>query len=747
VVGVSIALVTSLVLGGLALAQRQTALANEREAVEQRERAQEQTRVARSGELAQAAISQLAEDPELSLLLAIEAARIRRTVLVERSLREAVAASQVSLVYREHEADVNDLVFGPDGSWIASSSDDGTIRVWDPGTGATRFTIATGEHDTPLGRTFAVAADPSGRWLASAGERGGVRLWDPESGELLRTLEVRPYVYAMSTSSDGTVLATAGDAGVVAWDPNTAERIADIDVPGGAYGVGVSPDGRTLATAGGDRTIRLWSVASGAQIGRPFRGHQGLAWLAAFSPDGTKLVTAAEDRTARVWDVATREMEHVLPHVSLIQDAQFTRDGDYVVTADSEGVARIWSLATDEPVTELRGHETWITYLAVDPSHDRVATASVDGTVRVWRLGPGVATRTFDRGTMTWGASFGPEGATVAAAGTSDVVHVFDVGSGALLRTLTVPGSGRRELGAPVYSADGGTLAAPGIELPDATGFVQLWDASGSPTQRLDLDEFPLGISFSPDGERLVTNGIDASVRVWGLGSGEVTASYEGRRCPLQLPALAQVCTATFSPDGRTVLLTDGPAAVIWDPSTDEVIRRFRDDEGRGTQGHDLYSASFSPDGTMIATASEDSSVVVWDVAGGTQIARLEGHQGPVMSATFSPDGRSVVSASQDGTARVWSLDGEELARYRAAELMVNSAVFAADGRTILVSTAEGITNAPPGVPLKKVTTGGAKLFACEICVSYDDLLALARSRVTRQLTADERQRFLSTST
>jgi len=74
------------------------------------------------------------------------------------------------------------------------------------------------------------------------------------------------------------------------------------------------------------------------------------------------------------------------------------------------------------------------------------------------------------------------------------------------------------------------------------------------------------------------------------------------------------------------------------------VIERFRDDQGRGTQGHDLYSAAFSPDGKRIVTGSEDSSIAIWDVASGGLVGRLEGHQGQVMTVTFAPNGDYLVT-------------------------------------------------------------------------------------------------------
>ncbi|MCT7992933.1 WD40 repeat domain-containing protein, partial [Laspinema olomoucense] len=105
--------------------------------------------------------------------------------------------------------------------------------------------------------------------------------------------------------------------------------------------------------------------------------------------------------------------------------------------------------------------------------------------------------------------------------------------------------------------------------------------------------------------------------------------------------------SASFSPDGESIVTASrDKTARVWDRGG-QMIAEFK-----GHQGW-VMSASFSPDGESIVTASYDNTARVWD-RGGQMIAELKGHQGPVMSACFSPDGESIVTASQDKTARMW---------------------------------------------------------------------------------------------
>ena len=93
------------------------------------------------------------------------------------------------------------------------------------------------------------------------------------------------------------------------------------------------------------------------------------------------------------------------------------------------------------------------------------------------------------------------------------------------------------------------------------------------------------------------------------------------------------------------------------------------------------YSASFSPDGSRVVTASLDRTAKVWDAKSGAEVLTLKGHTDSVRSASFSPDGSRVVTASRDGTAKVWDAkSGAELSHSRGTPVTSDSASFSPDG-------------------------------------------------------------------
>jgi WD40 repeat protein len=147
--------------------------------------------------------------------------------------------------------------------------------------------------------------------------------------------------------------------------------------------------------------------------------------------------------------------------------------------------------------------------------------------------------------------------------------------------------------------------------------------------------------------------------------------------------------TASFSPDGRRIVTASlDNTARVWDAESGTAIAVLK--------GHDdgVNSASFSPDGRRIVTASDDNSARVWDAKSGKSIAVLTGHNGAVTSASFSPDGRRVLTASySDKTARVWdvengtSMNGTSIAVLNGHDSFLKSASFSPDGRRIVTAS------------------------------------------------------------
>ena len=157
--------------------------------------------------------------------------------------------------------------------------------------------------------------------------------------------------------------------------------------------VAFSPDGRIVVTGSGDKTARLWEMASGREIA-VFRGHEDAVSSVAFSPDGRTVVTGSGDKTARLWEVASgREIAVLRGHEDVVSSVAFSPDGRTVVTGSGDKTARLWEVASGREIAVLRGHEDAVSSVAFSPDGRTVVTGSGDKTARLWEVASGRETQ------------------------------------------------------------------------------------------------------------------------------------------------------------------------------------------------------------------------------------------------------------------------------------------------------------------------------------------------------------------
>ena len=532
-----------------------------------------------------------------------------------------------------HTGPVTAVAFSLDG-WLASAGDDGTVRLWDPATGAEQA-LSVG-----IRRVHAVAFSPGGRRLASAGDDGTVRLWDPATGAELAALSGHTgRVHAVAFSPGGRRLASAGDDGTVRlWDPATGTELAALSGhTGQVTAVAFSPDGRRLASASWDRTVRLWDPATGTEQAA-LSGHTGQVTVVAFSPDGRRLASASWDGTVRLWDPATGTEQAALSgRTRGVHAVAFSPDSR-LASAGDDGTVRLWDPATGAELAALSGHTGPVIAVAFSPD-GWLASAGDDGTVRLWDPATGTEQASLSGHTgQVIAVAFSPDGRRLASADDDGTVRLWDPATGAGLAAL----SGHT---GPVYavafSPDGRRLASAGAY---ETG--RLWDpATGTELAALSGHRsWVTAVAFSLDG-RLASAGDDGTVRLWDPATGAEQALSVGIR---------RVHAVAFSPGGRRLASAGDDGTVrLWDPATGAELAALSGHTGP------VYAVAFSPDGRRLASAGDDGTVRLWDPATGAGLAALSGHTGPVYAVAFSPDGRRVASAGDDATVRLW--DGKAM--------------------------------------------------------------------------------------
>jgi WD40 repeat protein len=753
-------------------AESNRAKQQEQIAIAARSTAEAEQSLSRSRELAAVALSQIDQDTERGLLIAIEAGKAADTYQAQDVLRQLLLDSRLRAVLRGHGATITTVQFSPNGQRVITAGCDqidkgsyctsSTARMWDAALGS-ELAVLRGHEGTVNSAAFS----PDGQRVVTASDDRTARIWDAATGKELAVLHGHEnWVINAQFSPDGQRVVTASDDGTARiWDAATGKEL--VVLRGqliSVYEAAFSPDEKWVVTASADGTARVWEAATGTEVA-VLRGHGDRVTHAAFFPYGPFwpyrqwVVTASVDGTARVWEAATgKELVVLRGHIGEVTSAVFDPFGQRIVTAGGDGTARVWDPATGTELALLRGHESWLRSAAFDPSGQRVVTASDDGTVRIWDAvtGEELAVLRGHVGAVTR-AVYSSDGQWVVSAGVDQTARIWDATAEHELAVVRGHEDGVHNA---TYSAD-----VQRVITVDKDGIARLWDVATS--QELAVLRGHEGkvssVAFSLDGQKVVTASDDKTARIWDASTGKELAVLRGHE--------GKVSSVAFSLDGQKVVTaSDDKTARIWDASTGKELAVLRGHEGK------VSSVAFSPDGQKVVTASDDKTARIWDASTGKELAVLRGPENWLYSAAFSPDGQRIVTAGCNqtnftgdctvGTARVWdAVTGKELAVLRGHEGGFNGAAFSPDGQRVVTTSddktarvwnpatgqelavlrghADGVNSAVFSLDGQRIVTSDKDGRARIYLVHIEDLIALAKTRVTRELTCEERVQYL----
>jgi WD40 repeat protein len=718
--------------------------------------ATQQSLLATSRSLAARSEALLPTNPELALLLAREALRFSADDQADYALRRAFLRNPERMIHQG--SPVPNLVAKFVGSDLVIAAEPGKRLVgWSARTGERlgelpveagdrldTIGVAAGHslivaptnevsftlYDAKTLKALAKLPGSSPRLsrdgkILTAGHGKAIRQWLVPSLQERKVAAALPAGFEVQdVSADGSLLLLAKEgevSAIVVADAVSGRVLARLPQGIRREGMGFTPEGRYLINEGmaGER-FQLWEAETGKPrlLEKPAFGELGWTTTVAVSPDGTLLVSGNRSGGLQTWDLKTGEWRGLLDrvHRNDIRSIEFSPDGQTMLSVGVDGNACLWDTASMRCLVELggKGDDAWDVGFAADSRH--FLTTHLDGTVRIWDRERWHPRQTFAARTE----AISEDGRFVLGTTKKNNVALWDAKTGKPSKTLDADSGDIPNM---IVDREAKLVAIAPEKKP-----VELWSLQTG--QRLVQigGAAATALAFTRDGSELLTGGEDGRLRRWSTREGSPLGDWQAKGAVRHIAALADGQRAVVVTAGGLSVHDIKSGAVLLDATLSEDAANSR-------------ALAISEDGILLFLAA-DQFPQIWDLRSLTRVRTLAGHEDEVWNGAFSPDRRLVLSASgffhARGTppdngngAHLWDLrSGRLVLSWRSAQHVVKAVSFANGGTEIIAGGMDGTV----------------RRYACDVCLPLPKLAALASTRLARQLTEDERQRYVAQS-
>ncbi|HVN58330.1 MAG TPA: caspase family protein [Bacteroidales bacterium] len=581
-----------------------------------------------------------------------------------------------TIVQTGHYAPVTAACYSPDGRFIATGSDDKTVKLWRRSDGK--------EIRTFQGNTSGISMveiNRQGTDILSVSDNGTITVWEISTGKLVNQIRQADDRFTCASFHPGGTKIIAGTrkSGISLWDIVDGTRISGItpvkkdlnyekgfDYPE-AKSIAYSTDGKYIIAGVQDYTAILFDATTGKEI-RKYKNQNSectsCAVNAVLSADN-KLVIIGSSDSVKVFEAETGKFLKALYGQGGEAEMLCISANNRYLAAMEYGVAELWDLNTWTRVLRKGDYSNRkVMSVALSPDGKELVAGNEKRTADVIGTGKGevimtlkgylnqVDERILTDSYMYWAAlvnkaRLSPDGRYIAVGRTGNNAKILDFKTGNVFRTLRGHKSMVISL---AFSADSRYLATGGID-----GRVIIWDVETGNAVRTftfpDEKEAIFSLDFSNDGKMLAAAIWAGYVIIWDTSTGErirAISPHDKRGC----------YQVKFTPNGLYFVSAglDMKMKLI-EIDTGEEVRTFI--------GHAdetlINSVNFNAAGDRFITAGQDGSVRIWDIASGLQVKRLKAHTGGASSATFDPTGKFIITGGEDFMVKLWDANSGDL--------------------------------------------------------------------------------------
>ncbi|KAI0410771.1 vegetative incompatibility protein HET-E-1 [Xylaria grammica] len=547
--------------------------------------------------------------------------------------------------FEGHSGWIFSIAISSDGRWLASGSEDCTIKVWDVTMGA-----CTQTFEGHSGWIFSIAISSDGRWLASGSEDCTIKIWDVTMGACTQTLEGHnKTVHSIAISPDGNwIVSGSSDCTIKIWDLATGACKKTLkDHRDEIHSISLSTDGCWLASGGWDTAIKIWNVVTGA-CKTTMIANESVRSIA-MSPDSHWLASITGYNTVQIWDLATGTCKKTVKGNGPVRSLAISPDSSWIALSVPEAI-EIWDVTTSTCIqayasllNEVTGVS--ITHACVAISPDCRWFASGSGTVEIWDLSISTS-RNEPQKDDDISMTLSPNGCWLVIQLGDQTVKIWDVAAGVYLHAP----EGQHALMA--ISPDSRWLALG--QYDGVTMTVGIWEIlTGTYIQTFQTDEDPMVIAISPNNRWLALVFDIGDIGIWDLTKGTFRLTLDAHNSWDFLTDLGG--SIAIAPDSTWLASVSGDRRVadIWDTETGIIKHRLKGPSDRTR----ILSMVISPDSCWLVVGFYGRDIGIWDLKLGNW---KQWFKGPEYCETYtvsiSPSGSRLVIVSGYGSLHIWNI-------------------------------------------------------------------------------------------
>jgi len=599
-------------------------------------------------------LSKVGDEDAKSSIVPVATAAQQRLDKSRRLIRSATA----------HTKPATATALSADGKLLLTGGDDRAVKLWDVDSGTMVREFPAG-HTAPVTR---VSLSADGSIAVTCGYKTAI-VWDTAQGTQVKSHPAahEGWITSAWLSGAGNRILTAGWDGVAkVWDPQTGQAIGSIaDCYGSAW---LSGDGKTAVSGHLDNTVKVWKADGGSVI-ETIKTHPGPM---AMNSDCGFLVTADMDNTLKLWDVAGGRLRKVMTgHTESVTSVTFTGDGMLVLSSSYDGTVRLWDSKTGRLLRTFEGHAGPVNCVRSDASGSVAVSCGWDGVVKTWSL---VSPMPY-RAPMALCRIQASE--TVLSAGVDYENRLIEAREALSRGDL-------KDVTAKINAARSQKGYSRGSEA------VELWGSLYTRLPRKGLkggwegvvmeghEDSLTSVSISQDGARILTGGLDRTLRLWSASAGSLIKTMKGHT--------DRVNAVDISGDGALGVSGSGDWTVrLWDVETGESLTAMEGHSGP------VNSVALSGDGAFAVSGGGDGMVIMWGVSSGRRARKFSGHAGSVNGVAVTRDARMIISGGDDKDLRLWeTVTGDQICVMSGHLRPVHCVCFNHDGSRAISGSADG---------------------------------------------------------